>query len=64
MHARALQHHGYAYEVELLVRLAQSGAVLVDLPITWREGHDSKVRVGHDGVEMVARSVEAARRPR
>lgn len=62
-HARAMSTTGYAYEVELLVRLAQSGAVLVDLPITWREGHDSKVRVGRDGVEMV-REVWSARRPR
>lgn len=61
-HARSLSTTGYAYEVELLVRLVQSGAVLVDVPITWREGHDSKVRVGRDGVTML-REVWRARRP-
>lgn len=61
-HVQSLRTTGYAYEVELLVRFADAGAVLVDLPITWREGRDSKVRVMRDGTAMLA-EVWRARRP-
>ena len=51
--ATALVTEGYAYEIELLLRLRSAGAVVIDAPITWREGHDSKVRVGRDGLSMI-----------
>jgi dolichyl-phosphate beta-glucosyltransferase len=63
-----LQHHiellrtdGYAYEVELLIRLQAAGATLVELPIRWREGRGSKVRVIRDGVHMLRDLMRAVR---
>lgn len=47
------QTNGYAYEIELLLRLERSGAVIEEVPVTWREGRDSKVRVVRDGVKML-----------
>ena len=52
---------GYAYEIELLLRLVKAGAVVQEVPVTWREGHDSKVRVVRDGLGMLAQ-VWSARR--
>jgi len=52
-HAQRLQTDGYAYEIELLLRLRAEGATMVDVPITWREGRDSKVRVVADGAGML-----------
>ena len=52
---------GYAYEIELLLRLVNAGAVVDEVPVTWREGRDSKVRVVRDGLGMLAQ-VWSARR--
>ncbi|MEQ1700466.1 MAG: glycosyltransferase [Ilumatobacteraceae bacterium] len=52
--------NGYGYEVELLLRLQRAGARLVEFPVTWREGSDSKVRVAVDGLQML-RELWAAR---
>ncbi len=52
-HIAQMQTNGYAYEVELLLRLANAGAVIEEIPVTWREGRDSKVRVLSDGVSML-----------
>lgn len=52
---------GYAYEIELLLRLTRAGAVVVEVPVTWREGRDSKVRVTSDGLQML-RELWAARK--
>jgi len=52
---------GYAYEVELLMRLIRAGAVVVEVPVRWREGRDSKVRVTSDGLQML-RELWAARK--
>jgi len=60
-HIEPLRTDGYAYEVELLIRLQAAGASVTELPITWREGRDSKVRVVHDGVHML-RDLLLARR--
>lgn len=53
-HIADLQTNGYAYEVELLLRLISAGAVVEEIPVTWREGRDSKVRVVGDGLGMLA----------
>lgn len=59
--AAALRTDGFAYELELLRRLADAGAVVVELPIAWSAGGESKVRVLTDGVAM-GRDVVAIRR--
>lgn len=50
--AAALRTDGFAYELELLSRLADSGATVVELPIAWSAGTESKVRVVTDGITM------------
>lgn len=52
-HVAQMQTTGYAYEVELLLRLTKAGAVIEEIPVTWREGHDSKVRLLSDGCRML-----------
>lgn len=52
-HIARVTTNGYAYEIELLLRLQAAGAVLAELPIRWHEGLDSKVRVANDGVRML-----------
>ncbi|HQZ35605.1 MAG TPA: glycosyltransferase [Ilumatobacteraceae bacterium] len=52
-HIAELRTNGYAYEIELLLRLTKSGAVIEEIPVTWREGRDSKVRVLSDGFSML-----------
>ncbi|MDO8361942.1 MAG: glycosyltransferase [Actinomycetota bacterium] len=61
-HAARLQTDGYAYEVELLLRLHAAGATIREVPVRWCEGGDSKVRVVHDGVAMFADLWRARRR--
>ncbi|MCY7297593.1 MAG: glycosyltransferase [Ilumatobacteraceae bacterium] len=58
----ATQTSGYAYEIELLLRLTNAGAVIEEVPVTWREGRDSKVRVVRDGIGMLAEVWSARRR--
>jgi len=61
-HIAQTQTSGYAYEIELLLRLADAGALIEEIPVTWREGHDSKVRVMRDGLGMLAEVWSARRR--
>jgi len=61
-HIAQTQTSGYAYEIELLLRLADAGALIEEIPVTWREGRDSKVRVVRDGVGMLAEVWSARRR--
>ena len=51
-HAEALITDGYAYEVELLLRLQRAWATVVEVPIRWSEGTDSNIHVVGDGVRM------------
>ena len=60
-HAEALVTDGFAYEVELLLRLQRAGAYVVEVPIRWSEGTDSNIHVLGDGMRM-AGEVIAARR--
>jgi len=61
-HIAQTQTSGYAYEIELLLRLTNAGAVIEEIPVTWREGRDSKVRVVRDGLGMLAEVWSARRR--
>lgn len=56
-----LRTNGYAYEIELLLRLANAGAVIEEIPVSWHEGRGSKVRVVRDGLGMLT-EVWSARR--
>ena len=63
-HIEMLRTDGYAYEVELLIRLQDGGALLAEAPVTWREGRDSKVRVVYDGARMLRDLLQARRMAR
>ena len=60
-HIAKMHTNGYAYEIELLLRLGNAGATVEEFPVTWREGRDSKVRVVRDGLGMLT-EVWSARR--
>jgi dolichyl-phosphate beta-glucosyltransferase len=60
-HAAALVTDGFAYEVELLLRMQRAGLDVVEVPIRWSEGTASNVRVLADGLRM-AGDVFRARR--
>jgi len=60
-HVEALVTEGFAYEVELLLRLQRAGARVVEVPIRWAAGSGSGIRVVRDGLAM-ARDVAAIRR--
>lgn len=59
--AEQLFTDGFAYELELLRRIADDGGAVVDFPIRWTGGEGSSVRVVTDGL-MMARDVVRIRR--
>lgn len=44
----------FAFDVELLVRLAQAGATLREVPVDWRDIPGSKVSLVRDSIQMAA----------
>ena len=52
---------GYAFEVEVLARLARQGAHVVEQPVRWTDRGDGKVRVVRDGLRMVFEARRAGR---
>ncbi len=44
---------GWAFDVELLWRLRNSGAEIAEIPIEWRDGSGSRLRMHRDGPQML-----------
>lgn len=44
---RSLKTSGWAFDVELLANAARRGYRIKEVPVTWRHGRESRVRIGH-----------------
>lgn len=42
---KALKAKGWAFDVELLLRAQEDGFLIQEVPVTWRHGHESRVRL-------------------
>ncbi|YCH09806.1 glycosyltransferase [Arthrobacter sp. alpha11c] len=45
---------GFAFDVELLLRLQHQGARIIELPVAWTDGESSTFRPFHDGIASFA----------
>ncbi|MBC8261081.1 MAG: glycosyltransferase [Planctomycetia bacterium] len=48
-----LKTEGFAFDVEVLLKAEQSGLVVREVPITWSDSGESKVRFIRDGMKML-----------
>lgn len=49
---------GFAFDVELLLRLQNNGARIIELPVAWTDGAESTFRPFHDGVASFASVIQ------
>lgn len=47
-----LQTHGFAFDLELLVRASKAGLIITDIPIEWSEMPGSSIRIPRDLIRM------------
>jgi glycosyltransferase involved in cell wall biosynthesis len=59
---RGLRASRFAFDVELLVALMQSGCRIVEFPLDWREVAGGKVHVLRDGTSMIFELMQIRRR--
>ncbi|BCW35330.1 hypothetical protein StoSoilA2_13860 [Arthrobacter sp. StoSoilA2] len=45
---------GFAFDVELLLRLQHQNARIIELPVAWTDGAESTFRPMHDGIASFA----------
>ena len=44
---------GFSFDVEILMLARQSGYKIAEVPVMWRQGPDSRVRLARDSVRMI-----------
>jgi glycosyltransferase involved in cell wall biosynthesis len=57
-----LGSEGWCFDVELLARSTRMGVPVVEVPVTWRYGHGSKVSITRDAAQIVRDLLRLRRR--